>query len=169
MNTTYKRVINLDDYINVTKTIRSFIGMTFSSIWPKRGHLKEIYAKLKDKNPHMKVYLKKDIPEHFHIKKNDRTAPIILLPDPGWVITTKFQKVPYLEGKFSRGEHGYSNLCRDMNPGFAAAGPAFKRGAHTEWIETVDLYPLMCHILGIKPLQNDGKLERTEMFLNEDS
>eukprot|EP00794_Sanderia_malayensis_P018641 gene18641-20522_t len=166
VNTNHTRVINIDKFINATKvTIRCMIGFTFTSIWPQKGHLKRLYTKLKDKHPHLKVYLKKDIPNRFHIKNNNRTAPLILLPDPGWVVKTKFQPIEYLNGNFSRGEHGYSSECRDMNPGFVACGPTFRHGVKKEWINTVDLYPLMCHILGIKPLKNDGKFQRVREFL----
>ena len=167
MNTTNEKVIDLDEDIDTIETMRYMIGFTSSSVWPKSGKLKYIYKKLKNKHPHLKVYLRKDIPESFHIKHSNRTAPLLLLADPGWVIRAKKNRVPYLEEDFCRGEHGYSNSYRKMNPGFAAYGPAFKKGYTKELIETVDIYPLICYILGIKPLKNDGKLERTKDFLLE--
>eukprot|EP00112_Aurelia_sp_Birch-Aquarium-sp1_P022675 Seg6486.1 transcript_id=Seg6486.1/GoldUCD/mRNA.D3Y31 product="Ectonucleotide pyrophosphatase/phosphodiesterase family member 5" protein_id=Seg6486.1/GoldUCD/D3Y31 len=167
LNTTHEKVIDLDRYIDTLKTMRYMIGFTFASVWPNSGKLKYIYDQLKDKHPHLKVYLRKDIPESFHIKHSNRTAPLLLLPDPGWIIRAKKERVPYLKEDFCRGEHGYSNLCRKMNPGFAAYGPAFKKGFQKKSIESVDIYPLLCHILGIKPLKNDGKLERTKDFLLE--
>ena len=165
MNTSHEKVIDIDKYVDSMKTMRYMIGFTYVSIWPHSGHLEKIYEKLKGKVPHLKVYLKEDIPEKFHIKKSNRTAPLILLPDPGWVVKSKKERVPYLSGDFCRGEHGFTHLCRKMNPGFAAFGPAFKKGVKTESIETVDIYPLICHILGIKPNRNSGKLERTKKFL----
>ena len=167
LNTTHEKVIDIDQYVDTMKTMRYVIGFTYTSVWPNTGKLEHIYKKLKDKNPHLKVYLKKDIPERLHVKHHNRTAPLLLLPDPGWIIKAKKERVPYLEEDFCRGEHGYSNLCRKMNPGFAAYGPAFKKGYNKEVIESVDIYPLICKILGIKPLKNDGKLERTKDFLAE--
>ena len=158
-------MIDIDKYIDSMKTIRYMIGFSYVSIWPYSGSLEKIYNKLKDKVPHLSVYLKKDIPENFHIKKNNRTAPLILLSEPGWVVKAKKDKVPYLNGQFCRGEHGYTNLCSKMKPGFAAFGPAFKKGVKTEWIESVDIYPLICNILGIKPNPNKGNLERMKKFL----
>lgn len=165
MNTSHEKVIDIDKYIDSEKTTRFIIGLTYTSIWPNSGKLKELYDSLKGKNPHLKVYLRKDIPEEFHIKESNRTAPLVLLPDPGWIIRAKKLKIPYLKGEFCRGEHGYTNLCRKMNPGFAAIGPAFKKGVKVDSIETVDIYPLICHILGIKANRNDGKLERTKKLL----
>ena len=165
MNTSHEKVIDIDKYVDSMKTMRQLIGFTFVSVWPYSGKLHQIYKKLKDKVPHLKVYLKKDLPEEFHIKDSNRTAPLILLPDPGWIIKARKERVPYLREDFCRGEHGYTNLCRKMNPGFAAFGPAFKKGFKAESIETVDIYPLICHILGIQPNKNDGNLDRTLQFL----
>ena len=165
MNTSHEKVIDIDKYVDSMKTMRYVIGFTYVSVWPYDGNLEKIYKALKDKVPHLTVYLKEDIPEEFHIKNNNRTAPLVLLPDPGWIVRSKKEIVPYLEKDFCRGEHGYTNLCRKMNPGFAAFGPAFKKDVKIESIETVDIYPLICHILGIKPNKNNGKLERTKKFL----
>lgn len=46
----------------------------------------------------------------------------------------------------------------DMKPFFRAVGPAFHRNLQVGPFETVNIYPLMCHILGIKPEVNDGNL-----------
>ena len=168
MNTSHEKVIDIDKYVDSVKTMRHLAGFTYASVWPKAGKLMEIYKKLKGKNPHLKVYLRKEIPEVFHIKKCNRTAPLILMPDPGWIISAKKEKVPYLQEDFCRGEHGYTNMCRKMNPGFLAYGPAFKKNFKKESIESVDIYELICRILGIKPNKNDGKLERTKDFLMKD-
>eukprot|EP00795_Rhopilema_esculentum_P001476 gene1476-15908_t len=168
MNTSHEKVIDIDKYVDSVKTMRYLAGFTYASVWPKAGKLMEIYNKLKGKNPHLKVYLRKEIPEVFHIKKCNRTAPLILMPDPGWIISAKKEKVPYLKEDFCRGEHGYTNMCRKMNPGFLAFGPAFKKKFEKESIESVDIYELICRILGIKPNKNDGKLERTKDFLVKD-
>ena len=168
VNTTHYKTIDIDKYMDTAKSVRHIIGFTNTFIYPFKGYLNYIYKKLKNKNPYLKVYLKKDIPESFHIKKNNRTAPILLLPDPGWTIKTKKEDIPYLQEKFYRGEHGYSNEIRDMNPAFFALGPAFKKGFRKEYIESVDLYLLMCTLIGLKPGKNDGSLDRVKDFLTDE-
>ncbi|GFO23904.1 ectonucleotide pyrophosphatase/phosphodiesterase family member 5 [Plakobranchus ocellatus] len=49
-----------------------------------------------------------------------------------------------------------------MRPIFVARGPAFKQNAVVESIDTVDIYPLICHLLNIDPAPNNGSLERAE-------
>ena len=168
MNTSHKKVIDIDKYVDSMKTMRQLIGFTYASVWPYSGKLEEIHKNLTNAHPHLTVYLKKDIPEKFHIKNCNRTAPLILMPDPGWIIRARKLNIPYLQKDFERGEHGYTNLCRKMNPGFVAMGPAFKKGMRIESIETVDIYPLICRILAIKPNKNDGKLNKIKDLLVEE-
>lgn len=53
----------------------------------------------------------------------------------------------------------------DMKPFFRAAGPDFQKNLAVGPFETVNVYPLMCHLLGIKPEVNDGSLEVTRQML----
>lgn len=65
----------------------------------------------------------------------------------------------------NKGEHGYDNDEMDMKPFFRAVGPAFRRNLVVAPFETVNIYPLMCHILGIRPEVNDGHLDNTRQML----
>lgn len=53
----------------------------------------------------------------------------------------------------------------DMKPFFRAVGPAFHKDLVVGPFETVNIYPLMCHILGIQPEVNDGHLDATKHML----
>ena len=46
-----------------------------------------------------------------------------------------------------------------MHPIFLAHGPAFKKNYTIKSFNNVDIYPLMCLILGIQPGVNNGSLE----------
>lgn len=50
---------------------------------------------------------------------------------------------------------------------FFAHGPAFQKGLKVSPFNTVDLYPLMCKLLGIEPKPNNGSLENVKMMLKE--
>lgn len=158
----------MDDYFDTKKNVR-FIGQfTNVFIYPKAGRTKYIYDKLKKAtNKHYKVYLKKDIPDKFHIKNNKYTAAILLLPDPGWTVTCDLNKVPYLKGKWERGDHGYTNSEAKMHPAFFAYGPVFRKGYRKKVVHTVDMYNLIAHILKIKPRKNDGQYSRVKSLLSE--
>ena len=46
-----------------------------------------------------------------------------------------------------------------MHPIFLAHGPAFKNSYKIKSFNNVDIYPLMCSILGVKPAANNGSLD----------
>ena len=63
--------------------------------------------------------------------------------------------------------HGYRPDVRNMSPFFIAYGPAFKKGIVSEPFDSVDIYPLMCHILGLTPAPNNGSLDKVKHMLEE--
>lgn len=71
----------------------------------------------------------------------------------------------YFAVQFNKGEHGFDNQEMDMKPFFRAVGPAFQKNLVVGPFETVNVYPLMCHILGITPEVNDGHLDATKHML----
>uniref|UniRef100_A0A8C6UED1 Ectonucleotide pyrophosphatase/phosphodiesterase 7 n=1 Tax=Neogobius melanostomus TaxID=47308 RepID=A0A8C6UED1_9GOBI len=129
---------------------------------PKPGMLDKVYAALKGAHPHLHVYKKEELPERLHFSKNERILPIILWADPGYVING------YFPVQFNKGEHGFDNEAMDMKAFFRAVGPAFAQGLEVGPFESVNIYPLMCHILGIQPEKNDGNLELTKHMLRDE-
>ncbi|XP_077315741.1 ectonucleotide pyrophosphatase/phosphodiesterase family member 7 [Lithobates pipiens] len=126
---------------------------------PKEGNLEKVYQALKDGHPKLHVYKKEELPERLHYSKHERISPLVLYGDPGYVIhgLAKFQ--------FNKGEHGFDNEVMDMKTIFRAVGPSFKQGLLVEPFESVNVYPLMCELLGIKPEVHDGSLEVTRNML----
>ncbi|XP_042122642.1 bis(5'-adenosyl)-triphosphatase ENPP4 isoform X2 [Peromyscus maniculatus bairdii] len=149
------RLIHLDsclDHSNYT-----VIDLTpVAAILPKIN-VTEVYDKLKHCSPHMTVYLKEEIPDRFHYQHNDRIQPIILVADEGWTIV--------LNKSSLKCDHGYDNSLPTMHPFLAAHGPAFRRGYKQSTMNTVDIYPMMCHILGLKPHPNNGTFSHTKCLL----
>ncbi|KAK7152546.1 hypothetical protein R3I93_010693 [Phoxinus phoxinus] len=117
-----------------------------------------VYKNLSTCHEHMKVYLKNDVPDRLHYKNNERIQPIILVADEGWTIV-KHGNLPRL------GDHGYDNMLPSMHPFLAAHGPAFRKGYKMSSFNSVDLYPLMCHLVGISPKANNGSFARVRCAL----
>lgn len=66
------------------------------------------------------------------------------------------------------GNHGYDNTLRSMQPVFVARGPALRQNYVKTSMRSVDLYPLMCQILSVKPLPNNGSLLNVIDLLSPD-
>ncbi|XP_062972011.1 bis(5'-adenosyl)-triphosphatase ENPP4 [Elgaria multicarinata webbii] len=117
-----------------------------------------VYNLMKNCSPHMKVYLKEEIPDRYHYHHNKRIQPIILVADEGWTIVQN-ETLPKL------GDHGYDDALPSMHPFLAAHGPAFRKGHVQKTICTVDIYPMMCHVLGLSPEPNNGTLSNAKCLL----
>lgn len=150
------RLINLD--LCLDHSDYTLIDLTpVAAILPKINTT-EVYNKLKNCSSHMNVYLKEDIPARFHYQHNDRIQPVILVADEGWTIVLN-------NSSLKLGDHGYDNSLPSMHPFLAAHGPAFHRGYKYSTIDSVDIYPMMCHILGLQPRPNNGSFGHIQCLL----
>ncbi|KAJ3604853.1 hypothetical protein NHX12_026905 [Muraenolepis orangiensis] len=153
------KIIELDQY--VSRELYTWVDKSpVVALLPKDGRLEEVYSALLGVNPHLSVYKKEDIPEHLHYSHNARIMPLLLEAQEGWTI------VQNRSGPMMLGNHGYSNTLPSMHPVFLARGPAFRQDYVKETMRSVDLYPLMCHILGLRPLPNNGSLARVQDLLS---
>ncbi|NWW80353.1 ENPP4 triphosphatase, partial [Climacteris rufus] len=123
-----------------------------------RQNKEDVYNLLKNCNSHMQVYLKEEIPERFHYRHHKRIQPIILVADEGWTIVQN-------ESPSKLGDHGYDNALASMHPFLAARGPAFRRGGGLRAMANVDIYPMMCRVLGLAPRPHNGTLANSKCLL----
>lgn len=165
-----RNAVVMDEYFNTEdKSIADPI-LTSGEIWqifPKPGKEAGIAASLKTiKNA--RCWQKADIPTRFHYNQGKRIAPIICSPDEGWFLTSRERyETQKKSDDFAqtRGAHGYDNKYQSMQATFIAHGAAFKRGHVAEPFENIEVYNIMCKILGLKPAKNDGDLERVKGIL----
>nr|XP_055031565.1 ectonucleotide pyrophosphatase/phosphodiesterase family member 7.1 isoform X1 [Misgurnus anguillicaudatus] len=128
-------------------------------VLPKDGRHDKVYKALKGGHPNLHVYTKEDMPGRLHYANHPRILPIILYADPGYVINGFY---PF---QTNIGEHGYDNEVMDMKAFFRAVGPDFHKNLLVGPFESVNVYALMCHLLGITPEVNDGSLDVTRHML----
>ena len=99
----------------------------------------------------LKAWKKSEVPSHLKYGTHPRITEIVALADSSWSIGTRENGSSY-----KGGAHGYDNSNSDMHAIFYAAGPAFKKNVKLSQLENVDVYNIVCRILGIKPSPNDG-------------
>nr|XP_039259773.1 ectonucleotide pyrophosphatase/phosphodiesterase family member 5-like [Styela clava] len=160
------RFITLDDHIDTHQTKHLINYIVGTSVWPKSGEniTEELYKNLSSIDPeHVQVWMKKDIPPEYHYANNRRIAPILMSANEGWGIKENWNDTHYLLGR-----HGFNNSKMDMHPFFVATGPVFKKGFISEPFENVNIYSLMCHILGINPAPNNGSLDAVKQLLADE-
>ncbi|XP_058477218.1 ectonucleotide pyrophosphatase/phosphodiesterase family member 7-like [Solea solea] len=117
---------------------------------PKEGKLEKVYQALKGSHPHLHVYKKEEMPERLHYSKHPRLLPLILIADTGYIVNG------FLPLNYNKGDHGFDNEAMEMKAFFRAVGPDFHKNLLVDPFDMTDVYPLMCHLLGINPEVNDG-------------
>lgn len=158
-----KRVVDLDNYLNLSNTL-VVDGSPVLALRPKDGNVQALYERAK-KIPHSKAYLATNTPERWHYRDNPRIAPIIVLADDGWTLAFKeyVQKHPV-----KNGNHGFDNNTKNMRAIFFAAGPDFYQ-TKIRPFPNIDVYPLLCYLLNISPAPNDGTLDVFKSVLKQRS
>ena len=135
----------------------------FTSSQDKQDKLINSLAKHKH---NYSVYTKETMASYFHYSQHAFIGDVILVADLGSTFVRTEKEFEKLSKNATGGDHGYDNFALDMHGIFIASGPAFKKGYRTGTIQNIDVYPLVCKILGLTANQMiDGKLERIAPIL----
>ena len=167
-NVDVRRATFLDDYFDFDWTEKILWTNEIVQIFPKKGRTDAIYDKIKDL-AHTTCWKKEDIPDRLHYNEGRRIAPMVCSSEEGWITSNHKRYDDWYkdieERDRPRGAHGYDNKYQSMMATFIAHGDAFKRGYVAEPFENVEVYNIMCKILGLKPAKNDGDLNRVKAML----
>lgn len=157
-------VILLDEYISLSEVTVVDWSPNVFLIPQNSSRTEQIYEALLTAS-NLTVWYKKDIPTDYHFSDNRRVTPIFATADLGFSITSTefYNNNP---SHFTGGDHGYDNNNTDMFGIFIGQGPAFKTvTGNSRVVNNVDLYVLICQILGITPSPNNGSLSHVEDLL----
>jgi len=128
-----------------------------SNLFVREGCIDSVYNAMKSA-AHVTIWKNADIPKRFNYGTNKRCGDITLLADNGWSLNFKPEKLKYI------GAHGFDNMEPDMHAVFYANGPAFKTAYRHKAFENVEVYGIICKILGLIPAVYDGDVERLKML-----
>ncbi|XP_046839194.1 bis(5'-adenosyl)-triphosphatase ENPP4-like isoform X2 [Xenia sp. Carnegie-2017] len=160
-NISRSKIINITDYVDPSECfVNGDGGVRF--VWPKEGKKEAVYKKLKSNHhPNMQIWRKEEFPIKFHYRNHRRVSPILITVDEGWTLVNDPKQFKFKHN----GAHGYLNTYPSMLPIFFARGPGFRRAFHSKVFNLVDLYPIICKLLKIKPKPNNGTIEVTQHLL----
>ncbi|KAL1844980.1 hypothetical protein VTK73DRAFT_1392 [Phialemonium thermophilum] len=167
--TDVSRLIQLEDLVDMSK-IEHTDGWPLVGLRPKNpGELQSIYEDVLEKtkhNPNVEVYLRDvNMPERYHFSRNERIAPLWIVPKTGWALVQKHE-MNVEEAKKSgavyhpRGLHGYDHEHPLMRAIFIARGPAFPHppNSRIDVFQNIEVYNILCDSVGIAPMPNNGTL-----------
>lgn len=150
------RVVFFEDLMSLAQVTIEASG-PYGGVRPKPGVDGDaLLAGMRAKAPpHVQVMRREELPARLHYGVLDRIPPILLLLPDGWSLEEK-TGWPARRTTYKKGNHGWDPAVPNMGALFVAHGPAFRRGATLENVDNIDVYNLLCAVLGIAPAKNDG-------------
>ena len=156
--------IYLDDYIDMG-TVNVVDWTPIGAMIPINNK-SDALIKLKEAHPKMDVYKKGEAPERYHYRKHRRIQPITLVAKEHWSIgTRKNDAFDDHEKGATGGAHGYDQTYLTMRGIFVGHGPGFRAGFEGPGLSNIHLYEMMCRLIEIKPVKNDGSIDSVLVFL----
>ncbi len=157
-----ERAIALDRYLDLSRVRVSDWGPA-AQIWAENMAPDEIVATVEDV-PHLRAWVRDDIPARYRFGSHYRVPDVLIEADPGWLISSR----PYMANPNPpKGMHGWDPALAEMHGLFIARGPDFIPGARAPALRSVDLYPLMAHLLDLQPADHEGRLEPFLPYLGD--
>ena len=159
-----ERLVFLDDAADLDAEAEHVLWDTPTHIWPREGvDVDALVARL-DALDHVRAFRRENTPAHLHFRQSDRIAPVVVLPDEGWSVTTRARAAASPQFPIA-GSHGFDVRNRSMHATFFAHGPSFRAHARVQTIATVDVYTILAHALGIQPAPNSGDAKVLQLVL----
>jgi predicted AlkP superfamily pyrophosphatase or phosphodiesterase len=124
------------------------------NIFVEQSRVNEIYSALRNMT-HAKAYLKADIPAQFNFRRSERIAPILVIADIGYLITTTDVWTHY-PALLTGGSHGWDPIHPNMTGIFLAKGSSFQPSSTVHSFQNTEVHNLLAKILGLSPLPNNG-------------
>ena len=106
------------------------------------------------------AFLRDDVPDHLHYRAHHRIGDVVILPREGASVRFRIDPDP------PQGMHGWDPTLESMHGIFLARGPRLPTDERIETFESVHVYPLMAHLLGLDPPDSlDGQLQVLDRLL----
>jgi len=155
--------INIASMIDTSRFILKGGGTSLHLYAKNPGEIHTSYEELKKKENGFVVYLREDVPAKWHYEKTedrfDRIGDILVVPIYPKVLSS-------WSGRIMPGAHGFDPAIPVMHATFYAWGPQFKKGKTIPSFENVNVYPLVCRLLGLTYSHEiDGKMKVLKKIL----
>ena len=102
------------------------------------------------KIPRLTCWPKHAVPKRLGSMNHRRAPDILCLADTGWTVTDRLLSFPI------PGQHGFDPDHEEMQGLFIAVGPGISK-RQLGRVSNLEVYPLLCALLGIQPAANEAR------------
>jgi len=150
-----ERSLIIEDFLDLNRITRYSGSDPVYMFEPEPDYLEEAYRKL-GSSPHLSVWKREDLPQHFRLYHPDRLMPLIAVADSAWSLRSSANLI---QNDYPGGTHGYDPASnKNMHALFIAAGPDFETGIQFPPFSNTRLYALIAELLGLSPAEGTGEL-----------
>ncbi|WP_434213180.1 ectonucleotide pyrophosphatase/phosphodiesterase [[Pseudomonas] boreopolis] len=148
-------VVAVEDMVPVEEARVVSVGQSVG-IEPLPGQQAKAEARLLGAHERYDCWRKQELPARWHYGSNPRVPSIVCQMHEGWDALPRAQAEKRRGQAQGRGSHGYDPALPSMRAVFIARGPSFAVDKQLPPFDNVDVYPLLAHLVGIRPAPNDG-------------
>ncbi|MFT3738421.1 MAG: ectonucleotide pyrophosphatase/phosphodiesterase [Breznakibacter sp.] len=130
----------------------------FYLVQPRKEYADRVYHVLASQEG-LWVWRKNEIPQELNYGTNSSISDLVVCAKPTWSVYQNATQVT------DGGTHGYTPDWMDMHAVFYATGPDFKQGYVTSRFRNIEIYNLICRLLGLDAAPNDGNFENVKNML----
>ncbi len=143
-----------DHRIDVNGIAKQFPGVVWQWTGPTAGlslaeHPESTVLQALAKIPRLACWPKNKLPQRLGSMSHRRAPDVICLADAGWTVTDRMLSFPI------PGQHGFDPDHEDMQGLFIAVGPRIRK-QQLGRVSNLEVYPLLCALLGIQPAANEA-------------
>jgi len=166
--TSAERVVSLDDLVDVADVHVVSEGVV-TGLRAEPGREESVERHLLGRHDHVTCWRKSDVPVALHYGSHPRVPAVVCLADAGWLMLSRRAiREGLAKGRsVPAGSHGYDPADPAMAALFIAHGPAFRDHYRQAMFDNVDVYPLLCRLLGLRAEPNDGRIEDVQGMLRQ--
>ena len=147
------RIANLYEVLDPQRVVRTVSGRPYG-VEVEAGYEEEALQAL-NKVKGIKAFKREELPAKYHYGKHStRITNLVVMPDMDW--TVEYRKPEVERRPIGKGAHGFDCFEREMSMVFYGTGPAFRKGYEQHSFQNLNMYIILCHLLGVEPSENDG-------------
>lgn len=171
VETTAKQAVRLDSLVDMDDIEQSFGGpvATLHVRGGEPARAAQVRDAINARLQHGRAYLRHEVPAHHQFRDDPRIGDVVIIMKEAWTIVV----MPRLAEAASRivrpdrwGAHGWDPSLPAMHAIFIASGPGIRAGATIPVVNSVDVYPLMTALLGLRAATGiDGKPGLQELLM----